>query len=69
MLEDGFKSDRYSSILGNLRENKFLDAADVDCLLKDFVAHQHIKLDCVSDEKAKMVSEALIDNYNRQKFK
>ncbi|GBF19446.1 hypothetical protein C21_01611 [Arenibacter sp. NBRC 103722] len=29
MLEEGFRSHRYSDILGNLRENGFLNAEDV----------------------------------------
>ena len=31
--------------------------------------NQKITFDGVGDEKVKIVSEALIDNYNRQKFK
>lgn len=69
MLDDGFKSNRYSAILGNLRDNGFLNKDDVDALLKDFTKHQYIKLDCISDEKAKIIYEGLIDNYNRQKPK
>ncbi len=35
MLEDGFKSGKYSTILGNLRENGFLDDKDVQNLIKE----------------------------------
>lgn len=69
MLEDGFKSERYSAILGNLKDNGFLDKEDVENLLKEYFTLQKISFDCISDEKAKIVSEALIDNYNRQKSK
>jgi len=69
MLEDGFKSDRYSAILGNLKDNGFLNDEDVENLLKEFIMAQKISFDRITDEKAKIVSEALIDNYNRQKFK
>lgn len=67
MLEDGFRSDKYSAILGNLRDNGFLNNKDVQNLLKEFFTLQKICFDCITDEKAKIVSEALIDNYNRQK--
>lgn len=35
MLEDGFRSHRYSDIVGNLRDNGFLTAEDVRKLLKE----------------------------------
>tara|TARA_R110000850_G_scaffold18046_1_gene54869 strand:+ start:938 stop:1147 length:210 start_codon:yes stop_codon:yes gene_type:complete len=69
MLEDGFRSDRYSAILGNLMDNGFLNTKDVENLLKEFITLQRISFDCITAEKAKIVSEALIDNYNRQKSK
>ncbi len=69
MLEDGFRSDRYSAILGNLMDNGFLNTKDVENLLKEFITLQRISFDCITVEKAKIVSEALIDNYNRQKSK
>ena len=69
MLEDGFKSDRYSAILGNLKDNGFLNSEDVEKLLKEFLTTQKITFDSISDEKAQIVSEALIDNYNRLKPK
>ena len=67
MLEDGFKSDRYSAILGNLRDNRYLDDKDVENLTKEFVTTQKISFDSISDKKAEIVAEALRDNYNRQK--
>ena len=69
MLEDGFRSDRYSEILGNLMDNGFLNTKDVEILLKEFITLQRISFDCITADKAKIVSEALIDNYNRQKSK
>ena len=69
MLEDGFRSERYSAILGNLKDNGFLNPKDVDKLLKEFLTTQKITFDGISDEKAQIVSEALIDNYNRLKSK
>jgi len=68
-LEDGFRSDRYSAVLGNLKDNGFLNNKDVEILIREFTTTQKITLDGVSDEKAEIVSEALRDNYNRQKFK
>ncbi|MDL5514855.1 hypothetical protein QSE00_23800 [Arenibacter sp. M-2] len=67
MLEDGFRSHRYSDIVGNLRDNGFLTAEDVRKLLKEYTTTQKITFDCIDDEKAKIVSEALIDNYNRSR--
>ncbi len=67
MLEDGFRSDKYSAILGNLKDNGFLTSDDVEYLMREFITAQKITLDGVTDKKAKIVSEALIDNYNRQK--
>jgi len=67
MLEDGFKSNRYGAILGNLRDNGYLDESDVDILLKNFISTYTINFDRVSDTKAKIVTEALIDNYHRIK--
>ena len=69
MLEDGFRSDRYSVILGNLKDNGFLNSEDVEKLLKEFLTTQKITFGCISYEKAQIVSEALIDNYNRLKSK
>ena len=67
MLEDGYRSHRYSDIVGNLRDNGFLTAEDVRKLLKEYTTTQKITFDCIDDEKAKIVSEALIDNYNRSR--
>lgn len=67
MLEDGFKADNYSAILGNLKDNRYLTNKDVENLLKEFVTLHKISFDSITAEKAKIVSEALIDNYNRQK--
>jgi hypothetical protein len=69
MLEDGFSSDSYGTILGNLKDNGFLNKKDVANLLKEYITLQKISFDCITNEKAKIVSEALIDNYNRQKAK
>lgn len=67
MLEDGFRSHRYSDIVGNLRDNGFLTAEDVRKLLKEYTTTQKITFDCIDDEKAQIVSEALIDNDQRSK--
>lgn len=69
MLEDGFKSDKYSAILGNLRENGFLEDEDVHNLMKEFMTTQKISFNDITDAKAKILSEALIDNYKRLKSK
>lgn len=69
MLEDGFKSAKYSAILGNLRENGFLDDEDVQNLFKEYMTTQKISFNDITDAKAKILSEALIDNYKRLKSK
>ena len=69
MLEDGFKSEKYSAILCNLRGNGFLDDEDVKNLMKDFITTQKISFNDITDAKAKILSEALIDNYKRLKSK
>ncbi|MGB6151851.1 MAG: hypothetical protein WBG48_07660 [Pricia sp.] len=65
MLEDGFKSDKYSGILANLRDNGHLDQKDVDTLLKDFISARQVNLNSLDVKKANIVTEALMDNYNR----
>ncbi|SFC44310.1 hypothetical protein SAMN04487891_11156 [Flagellimonas taeanensis] len=40
MLEDGFTSVKYSAIVGNLRDKGYLDDADVERLLKNYLATQ-----------------------------
>ncbi|WP_127025013.1 hypothetical protein [Flagellimonas beolgyonensis] len=67
MLDDGFKSNRYSAILGNLCDNGHLDKSDVDILLKNYISTHTINFNGIGDEKAKIVTEALIDNYRRIK--
>ncbi len=69
MLKDGFKSDKFSTILDNLKEGGFLTSEEVNVLISGYISKHIIVLDSISDEKAQMVSEALIDNYNRQKVK
>jgi len=68
MLKDGFKSDKYSAILGHLKEDGFLTGEEVNVLISGYIPKHIIVLDSISDEKARTVSEALIDNYNRLKF-
>ncbi|KAB7530318.1 hypothetical protein F8C76_02075 [Flagellimonas olearia] len=65
MLEDGFKSVRYSAILGNLRDNGHLEEADIKRLLHNYMTTQRIDFEGIPNEKAKIVTEALIDNYHR----
>ncbi len=69
MLQDGFRSEKYSDVLSNLRDNGFLNNEDVEILMKEYTTTQKIMLDGISREKAIIVSEALIDNYNRSKPK
>ena len=69
MLKDGFKSDKYSAILGNLKDGGFLTSEEVNVLISGYVSKRIIILDSLNDEKARIVSEALIDNYNRLKSK
>jgi len=70
MLEDGFKSDKYSGYTWQLIGQWFLNKKDVRKSIKEFnYVTKIICFDGINDEKARIVSEALIDNYNRQKFK
>ena len=69
MLKDGFKFDKYSAILDHLMEGGFLTSEEVNVLISAYISKQIIVLDSIGDEKARMVSEALIDNYNRLKSK
>ena len=69
MLEEGFRSNRFSAVLGNLKDNGYLNSKDVEILMQEYLTTQKITFDGICDEKAKIVSEALIDNYKRQKFK
>lgn len=54
MLEDGFRSHRYSDILGNLRDNGFLTVEDVSKLLKEFTTSEKITFDCIVDIPVKL---------------
>ncbi|MEQ5790734.1 hypothetical protein J4E06_06705 [Muricauda sp. NFXS6] len=67
MLEDGFKSNRYGAVLGNLSDHGYLENTEVDMLLKNYLSTHTINFDRTSDAKAKIVTEALIDNYHRIK--
>lgn len=67
MLEDGFKSGKYSAILSNLKEGGFLTSEEVNILINSYISKRIIVLDSISEEKARIVSEELIDNYNRLK--
>lgn len=67
ILEKDFSSDRYSSILGNLRDNDYLAQVDVDLLLSDFLKNRAIYLNNISVEKAEIVRRALFENNSRRK--
>tara|TARA_R110002051_G_scaffold290773_1_gene354372 strand:+ start:10053 stop:10265 length:213 start_codon:yes stop_codon:yes gene_type:complete len=67
ILEKDFSSDRYSSILGNLRDNDYLVQMDVDILLSDFLKNRAIYLNNISVEKAEIVRRALFENSSRRK--
>lgn len=67
MLDDGFKSDSYSPILDNLKNNGYLNSDDVSNLLKEFHTTGKMSFTCIDEKKALIVTEALIDNYNRMK--
>ncbi len=69
MLKDGFKSAKYSAILDNLKESGFLTSEEVNVLISGYISKHIIVLDSISDEKSRMVSEAIIDNYSRLKSK
>ena len=62
-----FQVGKYSAILGNLRENGFLDDEDVQNLMKEYLTTQKISFNDITDAKKKILSEALIDNYKRLK--
>tara|TARA_R110000765_G_scaffold353739_1_gene443667 strand:+ start:343 stop:558 length:216 start_codon:yes stop_codon:yes gene_type:complete len=69
MLEKDFSSDRYSAILGNLRDNDYLSQVDVDILLSDSLKNRAIYLNNISVEKAEIVRRALFENSSRPKSK
>ncbi|UII79984.1 hypothetical protein [Flagellimonas sp. CMM7] len=69
MLDKDFTSNRYSAILGNLKDNNYLTQSDVDVLLKDLVANNSVMLTNVGDEKAEIVRRALFANNNRKNYR
>jgi hypothetical protein len=69
MLDKDFSSDRYSAILGNLRDNDYLTQGDVDILLNDFIENYSIVLSNIDQEKAEIVRNALLENSKRSKFR
>mgnify|MGYP003627736865 FL=1 len=69
ILENDFSSDRYSAILGNLRDNDYLSQVDVDILLSDSLKNRAIYLNNISVEKAEIVRRALFENSSRPKSK
>ncbi len=69
MLDKDFSSDRYSAILGNLRDNDYLSQEDIDVLLKDSVEKNSVVLTNINSEKAEIVRRALMENNNRRNFK
>jgi len=56
MLEDGFKSGKYSGILGNLKDGGFLTGEEVNVLINGYFLKRIIVLDSVPDEKARIGS-------------
>ena len=62
MLKDGFKPEKYSAILSNLKKNGFLDV-DGQHLMKEYTSTQKICFNKITDAKAKILSGALINNY------
>nr|WP_298927504.1 hypothetical protein [uncultured Allomuricauda sp.] len=69
MLDKDFTSNRYSAILGNLKDNNYLTQSDVDVLLKDMVVNNSVILTNVGDEKAEIVRRALFANNNPRNFR
>lgn len=69
MLDKDFTSNRYSAILGNLKDNNYLTQSDVDVLLKDLVANNSVILTNVGYEKAEIVRRALFANNNLRNFR
>ncbi|WP_350289033.1 hypothetical protein [uncultured Croceitalea sp.] len=69
MVDKDFSSDRYSAILGNLRDNNYLTQEDIDILMKDSLEQSSIVLTSISLEKAEIVRRAILENNNRKKFK
>ncbi len=69
MLDKDFSTERYSAILQNLQDNKYLTENDVEIILKDSFSGNSVVLTNVSEEKAEIVRKALLENSNRRKFK
>lgn len=69
MSHKGFTSNRYSAVLGNLKDNNYLTQSDVDVLLKDLVASNSVILTNIDKEKAEIVRRALFENSNRKRHR
>lgn len=68
MSDKDFSSDKYSAILGNLRDNEYLTQEDIDIIEKDSLQQNSIVLTGISVEKAEIVRRAILENNNRIKF-
>lgn len=68
MLDKDFSSDRYSAILGNLRDNGYLSQGDIDVLIKDSFEKNSVVLTNISEDKAEIVRRAILENSKRRKF-
>lgn len=69
MLDRDYSSDRYSALLGNLKDNKYLSQEDIDVLMFDYLDKKSIYLKNIGDDKAEIVRRALFENSNCRKFK
>lgn len=67
MLDKDFTSNRYSTILRNLKDNNYLTQGDVDVLLEDLLESKSVILTNVGEEKAEIVRRALFENNNHRK--
>ena len=68
MIDNNFTADRYSALLGNLRDNGYLSQNEVDILQKNALTKESGYFESINDEKAEIVRIAILENRKR-KFK
>lgn len=61
------KSNKYSAVLGNLKECVFLFSEEVNVLISGYLSKHMLVPNSIGNEKDRMVFKALTDNYNRLK--
>ncbi len=68
MLDKNFTSDKYSALLGNLRDNGYLTQHDCNVLQTNSLKKNSGYFENITDEKAEIVRKAISEN-SKNKFK